>query len=155
RGSGDRPRRSLAKYFGYTKCRDGVYRRKGHGHLVSSGLQKPNPAAARGAAGAIKLSAMTRNGFVGNRRYNSASSVRQMHVQTSKFPSFPHAFSGNLGATPTGPPTLRQVAQGRGEQSRTTINTFGGDGPRTSSFRLSTPRFCLFLFLCLFMPGQT
>jgi ABC-type nitrate/sulfonate/bicarbonate transport system substrate-binding protein len=81
--------------------------------------------------------------------------VGQMHVQTSEFPSFPHAFSGNPGATPTGPPTLRQVAQGRGEQSRTTINTFGGVGPRTSSFRLSTPRFCLFLFLCLFVPGQT
>jgi len=28
----------------------------------------------------------------------------------------------------TGPPTLRQAAQGRGEPSRTTIKTFGGDG---------------------------
>src|SRR5262245_14176606 len=62
---------------------------------------------------------------------------------------------GNPGETPTGPPTLRQTAQGRGEQSRTTIDTFGGDGPRISSFRLSTSRFCLFLFLCLFVPGQT
>ena len=98
---------------------------------------------------------MTANRFVGNRRYNSRSSVGQMHIQTSEFLSFPHAFSGNPGATPTGPPTLRQVAQGRGEQSRTTINTFGGDCPRTSSFRLSTPRFCLFFFLCLAVPGQT
>src|SRR5262245_44176550 len=68
------------------------------------------------------------NGFVGNRRYNSASSVHQMHVQISEFPSFPHAFSrstmltdlrGSKGGNPdedlTGPPTLRQVAQGRGE----------------------------------------
>jgi NitT/TauT family transport system substrate-binding protein len=61
-----------------------------------------------------------------------------MHVQASQFLSFPHAFSGNPGATPTGPP----------------INTFGGDGPRISSFRRSTPRFYLLLFLWLFVPGQ-
>src|SRR5262245_25444795 len=62
-----------------------------------------------------------------------------MNVQTSEFLSFPHAFSGNPGETPTGPP----------------INTFEGDGPRISSFGLSTSRFCLFLFLCLFVAGQT
>ena len=63
-----------------------------------------------------------------------------MHVQTSEFLSFPHAFSGNPGETPTGPP----------------INTFGGDDRRISSFRcLSIPRFYLSLFLWLFMPGQT
>jgi NitT/TauT family transport system substrate-binding protein len=61
-----------------------------------------------------------------------------MHVQASQSLSFPHAFSGNPGATPTGPP----------------INTFGGDGPRISSFRRSTPRFYLLLFLWLFVPGQ-
>jgi NitT/TauT family transport system substrate-binding protein len=85
----------------------------------------------------------------------SHTSVGQMHVQASEFPSFPHAFSGNLGATPTGPPTLRQVAQGRGEQSRTTTNTVGGDGPGISSFGLSIHRFYLLLFLWLFVPGQT
>jgi NitT/TauT family transport system substrate-binding protein len=82
---------------------------------------------------------MIGNGFVGNRRYNSASSAGQMHVQASQFLSFPHAFSGNPGATPTGSP----------------INTFGGDGPRISSFRRSTSRFYLFLFISLFVPGQT
>ena len=35
--------------------------------------------------------------------------------------------SGNPGGIGTGPPTLRQVAQGRGELSRTTIKTFEGD----------------------------
>jgi len=62
-----------------------------------------------------------------------------MHVQTSEILSFPHAFSGNPGETPTGPP----------------INTFGGDGPRIISFRLSIHRFYLLLFLWLFVPGQT
>ena len=89
--------------------------------------------------------AMTSNGYVGNRRYNSPSSVTQMHVQTSEFLSFPHAFSGNPGETPTGPPTLRQIAQGRGEQSRTTINTFGGDGPRDKFFRTFDTSFLSFI----------
>ena len=62
-----------------------------------------------------------------------------MHVQTYEFRSFLQAFSGNPGETPTGPP----------------IDTFGGDGPQTSSFRLSIPRFYLLLFLWLFVPGQT
>jgi NitT/TauT family transport system substrate-binding protein len=62
-----------------------------------------------------------------------------MHVQTFEILSFPHAFSGNPGETPTGLP----------------INTFGGDGPGISSFRLSIHRFYLLLFLWLFVPGQT
>lgn len=62
-----------------------------------------------------------------------------MHVQTSEILSFPHVFSGNPGETPIGP----------------RINTFGGDGPRISSFRLSIYRFYLLLFLWLFAPGQT
>ena len=63
-----------------------------------------------------------------------------MHCQISESPSFPRAFSGNPGETPTGP----------------SINTFGGDDRRISSFRcLSIPRVYLSLFLWLFMPGQT
>src|SRR4029434_2092962 len=113
------------------------------------------PAADRRSAGAIKQSAMTSNGFVGNRRYNSAFSVHQMHVQSSESSSFAHALSGNPDEDLTGPPTLRHVAQGRDEQSRTTINTVGGDGPGISSFGLSIHRFYLLLFLWLFVPGQT
>jgi len=62
-----------------------------------------------------------------------------MHVQTYEFLSFPQAFSENPDETPTGPP----------------IDTFGGDGPRVSSFRLSIPSFYLLLVLWLFVPGQT
>jgi NitT/TauT family transport system substrate-binding protein len=62
-----------------------------------------------------------------------------MYVQTSEILSFPHVFSGNPGETPIGP----------------RINTFGSDGPRISSFRLSIYRFYLLLFLWLFAPGQT
>src|SRR5215813_13966286 len=62
-----------------------------------------------------------------------------MNVQASKFLSFPQAFSENPDETPTGPP----------------INTFGGNGPRISSFKLSILRLYLLLFLWLFVPGQT
>src|SRR5262245_36730370 len=65
RRSGDRPRRPPAKYFGYTKCRDGVYRWKGDGHFISSGLQKPDSATDRRSAGAIKQLAMTSKCFLG------------------------------------------------------------------------------------------
>ncbi len=53
RGSGDRPRGSAPKYFGHAKRREGVYRRNGHGHLVSSGLQKSDPTPDRRSAGTI------------------------------------------------------------------------------------------------------
>src|SRR5499426_3545600 len=62
-----------------------------------------------------------------------------MNVQASEFLSFRQAFNQHPGETPTGPP----------------IDTFGGDGPRISSFKLSIPRFYLLLFLWLFVPGQT
>jgi imidazolonepropionase-like amidohydrolase len=31
--------------FRYTKCRDGLYGRKGNGHFISSGIQEPDPTA--------------------------------------------------------------------------------------------------------------
>jgi non-heme chloroperoxidase len=55
------------------------------------------------------------------------SLLPKSYSQTSKNPSFPNAPIGNPGETLTGPPTLRQTAQGRGEQGRTTIKTFGSD----------------------------
>ena len=55
------------------------------------------------------------------------SLLPKSYSQTSKNPSFPNAPIGNPGETLTGPPTLRQTAQGRGEQGRTTIKTFAGD----------------------------
>jgi hypothetical protein len=42
-------------------------------------------------------------------------------------PSFPHAFSGNPGEDRKWTPDPFDVAQGRGEHSRTTIKTFGDD----------------------------
>ena len=49
---------------------------------------------------------------------------------------------GNPGETRTGPPTLRQTAQGRGEQGQTTIKTFGGDEFGSRHTGLSIPRGC-------------
>jgi ABC-type nitrate/sulfonate/bicarbonate transport system substrate-binding protein len=76
---------------------------------------------------------MTSNSFVGNRQHNSHSSVGQVHVQISEFPSFPDVFSGNPGETLTGP----------------LINVFAGDDLRISYFRC----FYVFLFLWALIPG--